>query len=600
MKNQVIKNILCLIKIKTAFIVLYFLIPVNSKAQNKIVYIDPKPEAEFVNIYNNITIGFENRVNLNTDAILRSINVTGAKSSHHYGKIIFCGDNKKIIFAPDTPFEKGEKVDVKITGEFLRYFSSVNTVFKFSFNTSAFISIINPDKIETRDTVIPENMLQPAPMLNVTINNNPSDGYLFLAPYLGKTYLVITDKNGISVWNTIQQNFAGDFKIQPGGNFTYFDGFFDRHYELNQNFNKTDSFYCGNGYVTDIHELRLLTNDNALVMAYDTQVVNMSGIIQGGDSNALVIGTIIQEVDPNHNVVFQWRSWDHFAITDALHENLKAHVIDAVHGNSIDIDNDGNLLLSSRHLDEITKINSVTGDIIWRFGGLNNQFTFINDPIHFNYQHAARRIANGNITIYDNGNFHTPPSSRAVEYQLDEQNKTATLVWQYKNVPNIFGSWGGYVQRLNNGNTLISWGGTRPTVTEVTPQGSIVFEASYPVGFYTYRAYKFDVDSLPISVSGNNTSLPRSFNLEQNYPNPFNPKTIINYQLPISSYVKLVIYDVIGREIAILVDQKQNAGKYDVEWDAVNYPSGIYFYKLTVTGASEESYSDTKKMVLLK
>lgn len=94
-------------------------------------------------------------------------------------------------------------------------------------------------------------------------------------------------------------------------------------------------------------------------------------------------------------------------------------------------------------------------------------------------------------------------------------------------------------------------------------------------------------------VNQNNT--PYSFSLEQNYPNPFNPKTIINYQLPMSNYVKLVVYDVMGREIASLVNQKQNAGSYKVEWDASNYPSGIYYYRLTY-----EDQSLTRKMILLK
>lgn len=585
-----------------ALILIIVLLPVSIQAKNAVNYIDPVPGSSFVNTHNTITIGFERMVNINKNIILKCINVTGSKSSYHNGKIILCSENTKIIFVPDIPFDRDEKVEVKITGELLKSFSPVNNIFTFSFNTSAFVSIINPDKIEIPDAGIPKDIPAP-PTLTVRVNNNPSNGYIFLAPYLGLTYLVMTNKNGIVVWNNLQQDFSGDFKMQPSGNFTYYNGFLHKHFEHNQNFTKLDSFYCGNGYETDIHELRILTNNHALVMAYDTQVVNMSGIIQGGDSNALVIGTIIQEVDRNHNVVFQWRSWDHFAITDALHENLLAHVIDAVHGNSIEIDNDGNFILSSRHLDEITKINHVTGDIIWRFGGIHNQFTFINDPIHFNYQHAARRIANGNITIYDNGNFHTPHFSRAVEYQLDEQNKTATLVWQYSNTPIIYGTWGGYVQRLYNGNTLISWGGTRPTVTEVTPQGTIVFEASYPIGFYTYRAYKYNADSLLNSVSGTHSSIPQSFSLEQNYPNPFNPSTQIFYNLPASAFISLIVYDVMGQEIMKVVSEYKKAGRYSVSFDGSNLASGVYIYRLKaheVSGSSTGDFSDSKKMILLK
>ncbi len=116
------------------------------------------------------------------------------------------------------------------------------------------------------------------------------------------------------------------------------------------------------------------------------------------------------------------------------------------------------ILLSSRHLNEITKINRATGDMIWRLGGVHNQFTFVNDTLPFHYQHHIRRIANGNITCSIMEIFTHLLFSRAVEYHLDEVNKIATLVWQYRNTPVIYGPSMGSVQRLQNGNTLICWG----------------------------------------------------------------------------------------------------------------------------------------------
>ncbi|RPI16519.1 MAG: T9SS C-terminal target domain-containing protein [Ignavibacteriae bacterium] len=89
--------------------------------------------------------------------------------------------------------------------------------------------------------------------------------------------------------------------------------------------------------------------------------------------------------------------------------------------------------------------------------------------------------------------------------------------------------------------------------------------------------------------------IPKVFSLSQNYPNPFNPKTIISYQLPINSDVKLVIYDALGKEITTLVKEKLQPGIYEVEWDASDYPSGVYYYTLKT-----ESFNETKKMVLLK
>ncbi|RPI17291.1 MAG: T9SS C-terminal target domain-containing protein [Ignavibacteriae bacterium] len=97
------------------------------------------------------------------------------------------------------------------------------------------------------------------------------------------------------------------------------------------------------------------------------------------------------------------------------------------------------------------------------------------------------------------------------------------------------------------------------------------------------------------SVTKIDEIIPNDFYLQQNYPNPFNPKTIINFQLPMSNYVKLIIYDVTGREITTLVNEQLNPGTYEAEWDASNYSSGIYFYRLT-----SNNFTETKKMMLIK
>ena len=89
--------------------------------------------------------------------------------------------------------------------------------------------------------------------------------------------------------------------------------------------------------------------------------------------------------------------------------------------------------------------------------------------------------------------------------------------------------------------------------------------------------------------------IPLSFELMQNYPNPFNPSTIINYQLPISSKVVLKIYDLLGREVATLVNKQQSAGSYSVTFAAGNLASGIYFYQLIAGG-----FNQVKKLILLK
>ena len=335
------------------------------------------------------------------------------------------------------------------------------------------------------------------PAIQATVSGTPAPGHLFLsdvsfADGFHKSYLMILNNDGTPVWYRKLDAAGFDFKMQPNRWLTWFDAMPRVFYAMNARYALVDSFRCGNGYETDVHELVLLANGHALLMAYDSHIVDMSAVVSGGYPAAVVTGLIIQELDREKDVVFQWRSWDHFQITDVTSRSLTAVSIDYAHGNAIQVDSDGDLLISSRHMDEITKISRETGEILWRLGGKNNQFTFVNDPDRFSQQHAIRRLPNGHVTLFDNGNYHTPPRSRAVEYALDEVNRTATLVWEYRNTPDTYGFAMGYTQRLPNGNTLIGWGAANPTATEVSPDGQKVAEINLPQEIYSYRAFKHE------------------------------------------------------------------------------------------------------------
>ncbi|MBX7046213.1 MAG: T9SS type A sorting domain-containing protein [Ignavibacteria bacterium] len=101
----------------------------------------------------------------------------------------------------------------------------------------------------------------------------------------------------------------------------------------------------------------------------------------------------------------------------------------------------------------------------------------------------------------------------------------------------------------------------------------------------------------PIGVQQTSSSTPDKFSLSQNYPNPFNPSTRINYELKITNYVTLKVFDLLGKEVAQLVNEKQNAGSYVMDFNSAEYnlPSGVYFYTLSAGG-----FKETKKMVLIK
>jgi hypothetical protein len=591
-------------------IIFFFFIPIILYSQkHPFNYLSPLPDSRFNNRETNIII---NPVKSPGKNIIRNndyIHVIGSSSGVHKGETIISADGKSIIFRPEKPFELSETVNVKLSSlvsgkrndyEYKFYIKEKEIVPNPSdyliseFGKSYYTPPFYPGYNSNTDS-LPSDF----PFATVTISNNPSPGKIFLTcfsffPTYG-TYLMIFNNDGTPLFYRKMPGPTTDFKKISNGNLVYYDNFKFKYYELDTNYFIVDSFYTGNGYITDQHELEYLENGNAYLMSYDPVIVNMSQIVPGGDSNALVTGLIVQEIDVNKNVIFQWRSWDHIPITDCENVSLLEDTIDYVHGNAIEYDTDGNIMISSRHLNEITKINRSTGNIMWRLGGYNNNhFTFINDSVKFNYQHDIRRLKNGNITLFDNGNAHNPPFSRAVEYELDEQTKTAKLVWQFRSNPDIFGPFMGNVQRLDNGNTIIGWGGTinEPvtTVTEVSPDGTKLFEMKLPNFVFSYRAYRFQWDYVEKPVPP-----PNSYVLNQNYPNPFNPQTTIEFDIPETQHVLLIIYDILGKEIAKLVNQTLQPRKYSVKWDAGPFPSGVYFYQLIT-----DNFKETKKMIFLR
>ncbi len=100
----------------------------------------------------------------------------------------------------------------------------------------------------------------------------------------------------------------------------------------------------------------------------------------------------------------------------------------------------------------------------------------------------------------------------------------------------------------------------------------------------------------PVGLISNTNEIPKEFKLSQNYPNPFNPSTNIKFSVPKESNVQLRIYDISGREILTLVNEKLKAGNYSLKWNASSYSSGVYFYRIT----TDAGFTETRKMILVK
>lgn len=452
------------------------------------------------------------------------LQIEGSSSGTHVFSATMARDGRTILISPLQPFAYSEKVNVTVGDQIRTMTGKKITGTSFSFVTEK-----QPTEEEKRqrllarriydEDVAPASSLKQViekdslPSFKITINNNASKGSFFwnnqndLYPLWTNCHSVIMSNSGkLSYSKDMGQN-GHDFKINYNGYLTWFDYDHNQWIMADSNFNKIDSFKCVNGYEgsTNAHDFVIYPDGHYYLLAYDDQTVDMTPY--GGQPNATVTGLIIQKFDADKNLLMQWRSWDHMNITDANNNvSLTGALVDYVHGNSLEEDVDGHLIFSQRSVCEVAKINSETGEYIWRLGGENNQFTFINDPLPlgFNFQHDARLLSNGHLTLFNNGNFLPLQESSAKEYALDVVNKTATLVWSYTHpwVSNgttpVFGRASGSMQRLNNGNTLIGWGTvitcpTLPNATEVDSLGNIVWEMAFDsLGWKSYRFKKYE------------------------------------------------------------------------------------------------------------
>ena len=359
------------------------------------------------------------------------------------------------------------------------------------------------------------------PEFSINVNNNPYPADLFLhntSPNQTQ-FMAIIDSNLELKWHIVSVSGKGwDFKVNHNDKLTYFrkpsndwtpsgGGVF---HVMDKNMMEVDTLYCANHYKADYHDIQFTETGGYILQAYAKQEIDMPQTEVIDSANVL----IIQEFNSNDSLIMEWKNFEHMNIQDYADDlNLNSPYRNWMHGNSIEVDIDNNIILSNRAMSEVIKFDRVTGEIIWRLGGPMNDFTFINDQLNGpNRQHDVRRLDNGNIMIFDNGDGRVPAISRVTEYQLDELNMTAELVWHYTHPEGHISLNQGSAQRLPNGNTLISWGGVANSgaiITEVDSSQNIVLEIIYPLGNYSYKVRKqdwsFDIDLVRID-----------YNLDQN------------------------------------------------------------------------------------
>jgi hypothetical protein len=325
-------------------------------------------------------------------------------------------------------------------------------------------------------------------------------GLIFIGPYgapHGQAGAVIADASGRPVWEYPAPGLeVYNFQVQvykgrPA--LTWWQGKIVDGHGVGSYVIADDSYepiahvQAGNGLHGDLHEFLLTDRGTALLTSYALKHVDLRPV--GGSRAGAIQDAIFQEVDlASGRVLLEWHSLDHIPLAESYWP-LTTWSWDYVHLNSIDVDLDGNLLVSSRNTHTVYKIDRRSGEIIWRLGGKHSDFA-MGAGATFAWQHDARRQPDGTLTMFDNeGPPHGGSQSRALVLALDEPRRSARLARQFLHPLALQASSCGSVRVLPNGNVFVGWG-AEPFVSEFSSDGELLLDARFGAGYSGYRAFR--------------------------------------------------------------------------------------------------------------
>jgi hypothetical protein len=358
------------------------------------------------------------------------------------------------------------------------------------------------------------------PALTVTERSaGVSTDPIFIAPYNapnGQAGAVIVDNDGQPIWeNPLAGKVTTNFRVQSYRGspvLTWWEGVIELGHGVGE-YVIADSSYrtirrvqAANGLRGDLHEFVITPRDTALLTSYVVRKADLSSV--GGSRNGTIQDAIFQEIDlASGRLLLEWHSLDHVPMEQSY--SPVGADWDFFHINSVDLDGDGNLLVSSRSMHTVYKLDKA-GAILWRLGGKASDFS-MGAGSSFAWQHDARRQPDGTLTVFDNG--ATPAVerlSRGLILDVDEDTMSASLLRQYTH-PRILAGSQGSMQLLGNGNVFVGWGEV-PRVSEFHHSGRIVFDAVLGKDYQSYRAFRLPWRGLPadapaIAVSGDASDL---------------------------------------------------------------------------------------------
>jgi Arylsulfotransferase (ASST) len=443
---------------------------------------------------------------------ISAVAVVGSESRAHTGRLEDYASAPGASFLPSRPFTPGEHVGVSAeVGRPRRRVSWGFTVARQLPNPVPATAAGLPPRPGTIQHFVTEPALQP-PAVQVTVQSPEVDpGYIFLTPNhgYGESGPMIIEDSGQLVWFTPAPRGTVAMNLQV------------QHYEgkpvlvwwqgpivdgvgwgvdeiLGSDYQPVGRIGGGNGYLADLHAIRLTPEGSAYITAYSIVRADLSSA--GGSRQAILQDSILQEVDVKTGLVmFEWHAYGHVPLSDSYYEPGPVdHPWDYFHLNSISPDPwpDGNFIISARNTWAAYEIDHHTGAILWQIGGRRSSFR-MGPGTGTAWQHDVRWQPDHTLTIFDNGAVPRRHSqSRVIHERIDWARRSVTLLGRdVHNPPILSGSQGDY-ETLPNGDAFVGWG-QEPYFTEFSPSGQILFDAHLIVPGQSYRAFRFPWSGAP-------------------------------------------------------------------------------------------------------
>ena len=463
--------------------------------------------------------------------------VTGSRTGRHFGRVFFDSDGQGASFLPTKPFAPGETVTVRTT---MQIRAAHAGTFHFAIAHPAGAIPVMPLDLANRvagDELIFHSRpdLTP-PAVEVTKQSgSAAPGDIFITPQQGPTQngAMILNADGALIWfQPIKPpNIAADLRVQKYQGkpvLTWWQGYSGAGVGAGEDLIYDSSYrqiavvHAGNGLTADLHEFRLTPQGTALITAFYPVFWDASAL--HGSTHQVVLDSVVQEIDVKTGLVlYQWDSLDHVPLADTYEAMPKSATgpFDYFHINSVQLQQNGDLLISARNTWAAYDIDHSSGAIIWTLGGRKSSYKLSSAAV-FAFQHDVRLHTDTDptVTLFDDGGgpprVHT--QSRAITVRLDSSGKTAKLVGQDQHSPALAAAFEGNLQALANGDQFVGWG-QQPYFSEYNARGEMVFDARFVDSNSSYRAYRLAWTGTPsgapavvASSSGSTTNVYVSWN----------------------------------------------------------------------------------------